>query len=55
MELYFPAYGVRYIAIDNGVDSNNQQSAEFTPFLNVINEWYARDISRKVTMLRIIS
>ena len=49
MELYFPAHGVRYIAIDNGVDSNNQQSAEFTPFLNVINEWYARDISRKVT------
>lgn len=49
MELYFPAHGVRYIAIDNGVDSNNQQSSEFTPFLNVINEWYARDISRKVT------
>ncbi len=38
MELYFPAHGVRYIAIDNGVDSDNQQSAEFTPFLNVINE-----------------
>lgn len=36
MELYFPAHGVRYIAIDNGVDSNNQQSSEFTPFLNVI-------------------
>lgn len=49
MEMYFPLHGVRYIAIDNGVDSNNQQSAEFTPFLNVINEWYARDISRKVT------
>ena len=49
MELYFPAHGVRYIAIDNGVDTNNQQSAEFTPVLNVINEWYARDISRKVT------
>ena len=38
MELYFPAHGVRYIAIDNGVDTNNQQSAEFTPFLNVINK-----------------
>lgn len=49
MEMYFPLHGVRYIAIDNGVDSNNQQSSEFTPFLNVINEWYARDISRKVT------
>ena len=49
MEMYFPLHGVRYIAVDNGVDTNNQQSAEFTPFLNVINEWYARDISRKVT------
>lgn len=47
-EIYFPAHGVRYIAIDSGVDSLNQQSSEFTPFLNVINEWYARDISRKV-------
>lgn len=48
MEMYFPLHGVRYIAIDNGVDSNNQASAEFSPFLNVMNEWYARDISRKV-------
>lgn len=48
IELYFPAHNVRYIAIDNGVDSENQQSSEFTPFLNIINEWYARDISKKV-------
>ena len=48
IELYFPAHNVRYIAVDNGVDSENQQSNEFTPFLNVINEWYARDVSRKV-------
>ena len=49
IEMYFPLHGVRYIAVDNGVDTNNQQSAEFTPFLNVINEWYTRDTSRKVT------
>ena len=48
-EMRFPEMGVRFIAIDSGVDSNNQQTTEFTPFLNVINEWYARDISRKVT------
>ena len=36
IELYFPAHNVRYIAVDNGVDSENQQSNEFTPFLNVI-------------------
>lgn len=48
-EMRFPEMGVRFIAVDSGVDSNNQQTTEFTPFLNVINEWYARDISRKVT------
>lgn len=48
MELYFPSHGVRYIAIDNGVDSEKQDANEFTPFLNIINEWYCRDISRKV-------
>ncbi len=48
IELFFPAHNVRYIAVDNGVDSENQQSSEFTPFLNIINEWYARDISKKV-------
>lgn len=47
-EMIFPQKNVRFIAIDNGVDSENQQSNEFTPFLNVINEWYARDVSRKV-------
>ena len=48
IELFFPAHNVRYIAVDNNVDSENQQSNEFTPFLNIINEWYARDISKKV-------
>ncbi|MCM1253969.1 MAG: recombinase family protein [Clostridium sp.] len=48
MEVVFPEHNVRYIAIDNNVDSENQQDNEFTPFLNIINEWYARDISRKV-------
>lgn len=48
IELFFPAHNVRYIAIDNNVDSENQQSNEFTPFVNIINEWYARDISKKV-------
>ena len=35
-EMRFPELGVRFIAVDSGVDSNNQQSTEFTPFLNVI-------------------
>lgn len=42
MEMYFPLHGVRYIAVDNGVDTTNQQSAEFTPFLNVMkNTFYS--------------
>lgn len=48
LELFFPAHNVRYIAIDNGVDSENQQSSEFVPFLNIINEYYAKEVSKKV-------
>jgi len=48
MELYFPAHGVRYIAIDNGVDSNNQQSSEFTPFSNdKLTKILSRSIERE--------
>ena len=49
IEMRFPRLGVRFIAVDSGIDSNIQQSAEFAPFVNIMNEWYARDISRKVT------
>ena len=40
--------GVRLIAINDGVDSANQQENDFTPFLNIINEWYCRDTSKKI-------
>ena len=46
-ELYFPSHNVRYIAIDDGVDSEKGES-EIAPFKNIINEWVARDTSRKV-------
>lgn len=46
-ELYFPSRGVRYIAINDGVDSAKGES-EIAPFKNIINEWVARDTSRKV-------
>ena len=32
----------------NGVDSNDSQDNDFTPFLNIINEWYAKDTSKKI-------
>ncbi|WP_455577904.1 recombinase family protein, partial [Amedibacillus dolichus] len=44
-ELYFPSHNVRYIAIDDGVDSEKGES-EIAPFKNIINEWVARDTSR---------
>lgn len=47
-EIAFPNAEVRFIAINNGVDSDNQQDSDFTPFLNIINEWYAKDTSKKI-------
>lgn len=47
-EVLFRQKDIRFIAIANGVDSDNQGSAEFAPFLNVMNEWYLRDCSRKI-------
>ena len=46
--MYFPANDVRFIAINNGIDSATQQDNDFTPFLNIINEWYAKDTSKKI-------
>jgi DNA invertase Pin-like site-specific DNA recombinase len=47
IESYFPNHKIRFIAINDGVDSNNE-SNDFTPFKNIINEWYAKDISKKI-------
>ena len=46
-EVFFRQHGVHFIAIANNVDSNDQTSNEFVPFLNIMNEWYLRDLSRK--------
>ncbi len=47
-EILFAEKDVRFIAINNGIDSANQTDSDFTPFLNIMNEWYARDSSKKV-------
>ncbi len=47
-EIVFPEADVRFIAINNGVDSDDKQDSDFTPFLNIINEWYAKDTSKKI-------
>ena len=46
-EDFFPAYGVRFIAVNDMVDSNDGDN-EIAPFKNIMNEYYARDISKKV-------
>ena len=40
-EIRFPELGVRFIAINDGVDSEDQSTNDFTPFRNIMNEWYA--------------
>ena len=47
-EMMFPDKGVRFIAINNAVDSANPTENDFTPFLNLMNDFYARDTSRKI-------
>lgn len=47
-EIQFPNKGVRFIAINNNVDSANPTDNDFTPFLNIMNEWYAKDTSNKI-------
>lgn len=46
-EILFEQKGIRFIAVNDMVDSK-QEGDEFTPFRNIINEWYAKDTSKKV-------
>ena len=47
-EIRFPELGVHFIAVSDGVDSDDQMGNDFTPFRNIINEWYAKDTSKKI-------
>ena len=46
-EMFFPQNDVRFIAINDNVDSSEGYN-DFAPFKNLINEWYARDCSKKI-------
>lgn len=48
IEVFFPRHKVRYIAINDGVDSNKKEEMDITPFKNILNDMYSRDISKKV-------
>ena len=45
-EVLFAQHDVHFVAISNGVDSQKGEN-DLTPFVNLFNEWYARDCSRK--------
>ena len=45
----FRQNGVHFVAVANNIDSEEQDSGEFAPFLNIMNEWYLRDQSKKVS------
>ena len=47
-EITFPEANVRFIAINDQVDSESSVDNDFTPFRNIINEWYAKDTSKKI-------
>ena len=47
-EMVFVEKNIRFIAINNGIDSKNQSQNELTPIINIMNEWYAKDASKKV-------
>lgn len=47
-EEYFPSHGIRYIAVNDNFDTDNEENNDFLPFKNIINEWYAKDISKKI-------
>ena len=47
IEKYFPEHKIRFIAVNDSIDSNDGEN-DFGPFKNIINEWYAKDISKKI-------
>ena len=47
-EMISPNADIRFIAINTGVDSANQAENDMTPFINIFNEFYAKDTSRKI-------
>jgi DNA invertase Pin-like site-specific DNA recombinase len=51
-EIYFPEKGVRFIAVNDGVDSLVASSNDFNPIRNWANELHAKDTSKKVRAIK---
>ena len=53
LERYFPEHNVRYISLLDGIDTHSESTAnDITPFRAIMNDMYARDISRKITSVK---
>jgi len=53
-DFFFPEHGVRYVAVNDSYDSAKEDN-DIAPFKNILNEMYAKDISRKIRSVRITS
>ncbi len=53
LEVLFPEYSVRYISLLDGIDTGSESyNDDITPFKGVLNDMYAKDISRKITSVK---
>ena len=53
VERYFPEHNIRYIAILENFDTSNPNGVEdMIPFQTIINDWYLKDISKKIKSVR---
>ncbi|MDL2288755.1 recombinase family protein [Oscillospiraceae bacterium OttesenSCG-928-F05] len=53
-EFFFPQHNVRYIAVNDNYDSQNEDN-DIAPFKHILNEMYAKDISKKIRSARAVS
>ena len=53
-DFFFPEHGVRYVAVNDSYDSAKEDN-DIAPFKNILNEMYAKDISKKIRSVRQIS
>ena len=55
LDYVFPAFGVRFIAIQDNVDTENRDSnaMEMMPIMNIFNEWHAANTSKKIRAVRL--
>lgn len=54
IDYVFPAFGIRFIAIQDNVDTENRDSGsmEMLPIMNVFNEWHAANTSKKIRAIK---